>query len=448
MTDNAIKVENLSKCYRIGLKERMSETFGGAIASFLKSPFDNMKRLRGLRLDPEDYGKNGQSLPDDIITALDDVSFDVKEGEVLGIIGRNGAGKSTLLKIISRIVTPTGGRVLIEGRVASLLEVGTGFHPELTGRENVFLNGAVLGMSRAEIRRKYSAIVDFAEIERFMDTPIKRYSSGMKVRLAFAVAAHLEPEILLIDEVLAVGDAAFQRKCLGKMEDVARAGRTILFVSHNMGAVETLCSRALLLGKGRLERSGPTTEVISAYLAENFRRADNPFQDCPRSGNGKLRVTGFRLEDLSGNPVEFAQSGNSAVFAFDYENCDCTPRDAISFSFSVHNDREQGLFHYYSHFSGVYFKDIPPRGTFRCRIDDLPLSPGNYFVMCRCVMNGDHVTGQEVDWPKAFIPITVLEGDFFRIGSSRLSSWGQILIRGTWTMESGGIPEGKTRSRI
>jgi len=432
-----IRVENLSKCYRIGLKERMSETLGGALASFFKSPFDNMKRLRGLTIDSGDYGSK-RSLPDDIITALDEVSFEVKEGEVLGIIGRNGAGKSTLLKIISRIVEPTGGRVLIKGRVASLLEVGTGFHPELTGRENVFLNGAILGMSRAEIRRKYDAIVDFAEIERFMDTPIKRYSSGMKVRLAFAVAAHLEPEILLIDEVLAVGDAAFQRKCLGKVEDVARAGRTILFVSHNMGAVETLCSRALLLRKGRLERSGPTQEVVSEYLAENFRHADNPFEGCPRSGNGKLRVTGFRLEDPDGGKVEFVQSGNPVVFAFDFENYKCGPKDAVCISFSIRTDREQPLFHNYSSFSNAYFRQLPSKGSFKCLIPDLPLSPGNYLIQCRCVINGDHKTGEEADWPKISVPINVLTGDFFRTGNTNLSTWGPILVRGYWsTSESG-----------
>jgi lipopolysaccharide transport system ATP-binding protein len=200
--------------------------------------------------------------------ALKGVSFEVKRGEVVGIIGRNGAGKSTLLKILSRITEPTEGRVTLRGRVASLLEVGTGFHPELTGRENIFLNGAILGMTKAEIRKKFDEIVAFAEVERFLDTPVKRYSSGMYVRLAFAVAAHLEPEILVVDEVLAVGDAEFQKKCLGKMKDVATGGRTVLFVSHNMGAVQTLCSQGLLLNRGRLEQAGPVRETIQKYLAK------------------------------------------------------------------------------------------------------------------------------------------------------------------------------------
>jgi lipopolysaccharide transport system ATP-binding protein len=204
--------------------------------------------------------------------ALDDVSFTVNAGDRVGIIGRNGAGKSTLLKILSRITPPSSGRVTIDGRVASLLEVGTGFHPELTGRENIFLNGAILGMSRAEIAAKFDEIVAFAEVERFLDTPVKRYSSGMYVRLAFAVAAHLEPEILIVDEVLAVGDAAFQRKCLGKMESVSGEGRTVLFVSHNMEAVQKLCNRGVLLAQGRLVTTGPMNEVIDRYVSENTRR--------------------------------------------------------------------------------------------------------------------------------------------------------------------------------
>ncbi len=212
-------------------------------------------------------GESDGDLGDDEMWALRGVSFEVKHGEILGIIGRNGAGKSTLLKILSRVTAPTSGEARVKGRIASLLEVGTGFHPELTGRENVFLNGAILGMTKAEIRKKFDGIVDFAGVERYMDTPVKRYSSGMYVRLAFAVAAHLEPEILIVDEVLAVGDAAFQSKCLGKMEDVSRHGRTVLFVSHGLGAIRQLCSRVALLSNGTLAKIGPTDEVADYYLA-------------------------------------------------------------------------------------------------------------------------------------------------------------------------------------
>jgi lipopolysaccharide transport system ATP-binding protein len=263
MSDVAIKVENLSKLYRIGLKERRHETLVGALTSLLSQPVSNFRQLRRLtQFSPADG--NGR----DTIWALKDVSFEAKHGEVVGLIGRNGAGKSTLLKIISRITRPTSGRVTLNGRVASLLEVGTGFHPELTGRENVYLNGTVLGMNKHEVDRKFDEIVAFAEVEKFIDTPVKRYSSGMGVRLAFAVAAHLEPEILLVDEVLAVGDAAFQKKCLGKMGDVVREGRTVLFVSHNTAAVKKLCERALLLAGGQMKRFGNIDEVVDQYESE------------------------------------------------------------------------------------------------------------------------------------------------------------------------------------
>ena len=232
--------------------------------------------------------------------ALKDVSFEVQEGEVLGIIGRNGAGKSTLLKILSRITEPTSGRITLRGRVASLLEVGTGFHPELTGRENIFLNGAILGMSRAEIRKKFDEIVAFAEIEKFLDTPVKRYSSGMYVRLAFAVAAHLEPEILIVDEVLAVGDAEFQKKCLGKMNEVSRRdGRTVLFVSHNMAAVTQLTERAILLSHGSIAHSGECQSVVQFYLAESRGRGIVEFdvrnQTRRHGGTGDARIISLRF---------------------------------------------------------------------------------------------------------------------------------------------------------
>lgn len=259
MPKPVITVENLSKAYRIGVKEEVPDTLMSAMTGFMKAPLKKFHELRKL----DTFRHSGDS--EDIYWALKDVSFEVQEGEVLGVIGRNGAGKSTLLKILSRITEPTSGRAVIRGRVSSLLEVGTGFHPELSGRENVYLNGTILGMTKQEIDRKFDEIVDFSGVEKFLDTPIKRYSSGMKVRLAFAVAAHLEPEILIIDEVLAVGDAEFQKKCMGKMQDVAQGGRTVLFVSHNMAAVERLCSRGLLLSHGRLDYEGVVDRAISLY---------------------------------------------------------------------------------------------------------------------------------------------------------------------------------------
>jgi lipopolysaccharide transport system ATP-binding protein len=258
MSEPIVKVRNLSKRYRIGAAERGYKTFREVIMEGITYPVRNFNRLRRLTDFKDDVEK-------DVVWALKDVSFDVNEGEVLGVIGRNGAGKSTLLKILSRITEPTSGSVEIRGRLSSLLEVGTGFHPELTGRENIFLNGAVLGMRKHEIERKFDEIVAFSEIGRFIDTPVKRYSSGMYVRLAFAVAAHLEPEVLLVDEVLAVGDIAFQKKCLGKMEEVAKGGRTVIFVSHNMGAIRALCHSAVWLDGGQLFKKGTSDEVVREY---------------------------------------------------------------------------------------------------------------------------------------------------------------------------------------
>ena len=261
MSEVAVRVENLSKRYRIGSKEEIPDTLAQAVGNLARGPIRRLRRLRRLaRFDDRDGSQ-------DVIWAVKDVSFDVNRNDVVGIIGPNGAGKSTLLKMVSRITEPTSGRIETYGRVSSLLEVGTGFHPELTGRENIFLNGAVLGMTRAEIKRKFDEIVDFSGVEKFIDTPVKRYSTGMKVRLAFSVAAHLDPEILLIDEVLAVGDAEFQRKCLGKMSVIAQQGRTVLFVSHNMGAVQRLCSeRVIWLRNGGIEADGDGKTVVSQYL--------------------------------------------------------------------------------------------------------------------------------------------------------------------------------------
>lgn len=288
MSDTVIKVDHLSKIYRIGLKEQRPETMAGALWSWIKSPVANYRQLRKLsdfsdaeRIQPpapEGSGVPGvsedspqstvhspQSSPSDLLWALKDVSFEVNRGAVLGIIGRNGAGKSTLLKILSGITEPTSGQAEIHGRVASLLEVGTGFHPDLTGRENIYLNGTILGMTRKEIDSKLDEIIDFSGIEKFIDTPVKRYSSGMYVRLAFSVAAHLEPEILLVDEVLAVGDMEFQSKCLGKMGEVARRGRTVLFVSHNLRAVQTLCQTGIVLEAGQVKCFTTAEEAVRGY---------------------------------------------------------------------------------------------------------------------------------------------------------------------------------------
>jgi lipopolysaccharide transport system ATP-binding protein len=305
----AIEVNNLSKIYRIGTKDEMQENLAQAVFDFIKNPLKNFRKYRSLyKFDDTELdviGSSGEEYAS-ILWAVKDISFDVKKGEVLGIIGRNGAGKSTLLKILCRITDPTKGRARIRGRISSLLEVGTGFHQELTGRENVYLNGTILGMTKAEVKRKFDEIVDFSGVERFIDTPVKRYSSGMKVRLAFSVAAHLEPEILIIDEVLAVGDADFQKKCLNKMEDVGQQGRTVLFVSHNMPAVSRLCDRAVLLENGQVVENGRTDDVIVKYLnADQGTSAFKKWEDPNASpGGDAVRLRAIRIINANATITE------------------------------------------------------------------------------------------------------------------------------------------------
>jgi lipopolysaccharide transport system ATP-binding protein len=300
--DFAIRADGIAKLYRIGLTRKSDDSLAQVLFDAVRSPVSNFRKYRSLyRFDDVDETDSSS----DIIWALRDVSFSVSEGEVLGIVGRNGAGKSTLLKILSRITPPTRGRVEIRGRVSSLLEVGTGFHQELTGRENIYLNGTILGMRKREVDRKFDEIVNFAGVEKFLDTPVKRYSSGMSVRLAFSVAAHLEPEILVVDEVLAVGDAAFQRKCINKMQDVGKSGRTILFVSHNMPAVKMLCSRAVLLSDGRLVMDGTPHDVVSAYLTSDVGvPAAREWPDSSSApGRDVARLRAVRVVSRSGETV-------------------------------------------------------------------------------------------------------------------------------------------------
>jgi lipopolysaccharide transport system ATP-binding protein len=320
MSDIAIRVDGLSKLYKIGALRSKHDTLRDRINDVLFNPFKKLAKVAKAQRNP--IIRSTSSSSDDHIWALKDVSFEVKRGEVIGIIGRNGAGKTTLLKILSRITEPTEGRVEIYGRVGSLLEVGTGFHPELTGRENIYLNGAILGMKKSDIERKFDEIVAFAEIEKFLDTPVKRYSSGMYVRLAFAVAAHLDPEILLVDEVLAVGDAAFQKKCLGKMGDVAKEGRTVLFVSHNMTAVRSLCPRSILIETGRIRLDSKTAECIDLYLAGTFQD-ESTYRDTssmPRpdniSPNSGLRITNVRL--CTHNGLTVVKTGESLSVTMEF----------------------------------------------------------------------------------------------------------------------------------
>ncbi|MEO8665004.1 MAG: polysaccharide ABC transporter ATP-binding protein [Ignavibacteria bacterium] len=318
MSNTAIKVDKISKAYLIGLKDEMHENLGNAILSWLKYPFSNYKRLRKLNT----FKNNQES--DDLFWALRDVSFEVKHGEVLGIIGANGAGKSTLLKILARITEPTFGRAEVYGRVASLLEVGTGFNLELTGRENVYLNGTILGMTKKEIDRKFDEIIDFSGVEKFIDTQAKKYSNGMRIRLAFAIAASIDTEIMIIDEVLSIGDAEFQRKSIAKMESLARDGRTVLFVSHNLSAVKAICSRAIHLYNGKLAREGDVDKIISAYLSQYSK--DHTVQkwnleSAPSNEFIKLIKAELKHQSENGEPLK---SGDPFEFEFILYNLQTT----------------------------------------------------------------------------------------------------------------------------
>ncbi len=320
----AIKAKGISKYYRIGIKENTHDSLAGAIFSLIKSPLRNYRKYRSLyRFDDIEINDKSNISNDspDIIHALSNISFEVNRGEVLGIIGKNGAGKSTLLKILARITVPTSGYAEIHGKVSSLLEVGTGFHPELTGRENVYLNGTVLGMTKLEVDRKFDEIVEFSGVEKFIDTPVKRYSSGMKVRLAFSVAAHMEPEILIIDEVLAVGDAAFQKKCLNKMQDVREKGRTVLFVSHNMSAVTRLCDRIILLESGSIIKDGPSQRVVNSYLQSCETTPAEQIWDDPSNAPGSdiVRLAAIRIRNEKGKVEAAVEIQRPVYVEIEYE---------------------------------------------------------------------------------------------------------------------------------
>lgn len=409
MSDTVIKVENLSKKYILCHQKQERYTA-------LRDVISNGARNLGRKL-LAPFSTTQPSSTEEFF-ALKNISFEIKQGDRVGIIGRNGAGKSTLLKILSRITEPTSGRIEITGRVASLLEVGTGFHPELTGRENIYLNGAILGMSRREIKRKFDEIVAFSEVERFLDTPVKHFSSGMYVRLAFAVAAHLEPEILVVDEVLAVGDASFQRKCLGKMGEAAKEGRTVLFVSHNMAAVQSLCSTGFLLEKGEIAKSGSVKPIVEGYLdSASFPEETRPLiERTDRTGDGRLRFTAFRLRSSDGDSLSLACGGNGRI---EVEFASSEKRLAHLRFGIVFKDRLSGT--KLLDFNTYYESDE----TFNCNkgnsrivfeVKKFPLSAGEYSV-------GLIATSEleVLDWVKEAGSVTVSEGNFYATGRMPLS---------------------------
>jgi lipopolysaccharide transport system ATP-binding protein len=352
MSNIAIKVENLSKLYEIGVRQNRQDTLRDHLMHGVKSLFS----------------RNGRDSTH-TIWALKDVSFEIRHGEVVGFIGKNGAGKSTLFKILSRITEPTKGRTEIYGRVGSLLEVGTGFHPELTGRENIYLNGAILGMKKWEIEKKFDEIVAFSEIEKFIDTPVKRYSSGMYVRLAFAVAAHLEPEILIVDEVLAVGDANFQKKCLGKMGDVAKEGRTVLFVSHNAAAIERLCERALWLEAGQVKKDAPSREVLEDYL---YQMQDNEMRKDISSRDAKFVITNVTITGQNGKEKKDFLTGENLRIQLDYQ---CAKEFSGAFLYISIANRASSLFAANMCLDGCRMIDNRERGKLSVTFKDLPLAP-------------------------------------------------------------------------
>lgn len=388
-----IKVEGLGKAYRLGTADDRPTSFLSAVARTATAPLRNFRRLRGLS------NITADARSDDVIWALDDVSFDIRGGEVVGFIGANGAGKSTLLKILSRITKPTTGTVKLRGRVSSLLEVGTGFHPELSGRENILMNGTILGMSRAEIDRKFDEIVAFSGIERFLDTPIKRYSSGMKVRLGFAVAAHLEPDIMIVDEVLAVGDAEFQRRCLGTMESVARTGRTVLFVSHNMGAIQNLCSRAILLREGRIVEDGEPGDVVKRYLSAFSGSYETGFgpDNRLRETTGPVRFKWGRMLDGRGQVTIAPVSGEALGFELALENQG--PAVPIRLRLIFKDEEGANLFALHSGIAGEDLR-VEKEATFRITIPRLPLPAGRYRVAAAVMSASDGLSDRI---PNAFL---------------------------------------------
>jgi lipopolysaccharide transport system ATP-binding protein len=371
MSKIAIEVVGLGKKYHIGSTQKSHYRLTDQVVDTFTSPFRRAGKLfRGQAASAAEL--------DEIIWALKDVSLQIRPGEVVGIIGRNGVGKSTLLRILAGITDPTEGYADIYGRVGSLLEVGTGFHPELTGRENIYLNGAILGMKKIEIERKLDEIVAFAEIDKFLDTPVKHYSSGMHVRLAFSVAAHLEPEILLVDEVLAVGDMAFQRKCLGKMDDVAKAGRTVVFVSHNMGLLQQLCERGIFLQQGAVHTDGTITEAVDAYL-HTLEQAHAPdlSKRTDRKGQGKVRLVGAEVINNHNGTPALLKTGHPARFAFQVN----TLVPGMACNFNVYDTIGQPVTSFKSKVRGPGDSYDPANGLkFICELDELLLLPGRYRI--------------------------------------------------------------------
>lgn len=414
-SNSIIKVEGLSKHYLLNKSEMpKSDTLYGNFINGLR----NIKHI----------GKKPDSID---FWALKDINFEINQGDRVGIIGRNGAGKSTLLKILSRITPPTKGRIEITGRVASLLEVGTGFHGDLSGRENIYLNGSILGMSKHEIDKKFDEIVAFAEVEDFLDTPVKRYSSGMYVRLAFAVAAHLEPEVLIVDEVLAVGDAAFQKKCLGKMKDVSSSGRTILFVSHQMAAIQNLCDKCLYLKNGEVVDYGFSEKVISKYLLSSQASSSIELQERQdRSGNGWVKFQSIIYKDNTGAIITSAISGSSLNIEFTMLSSASKELSNLNITVGIDDENEQRIAQLNNQNTNQLFDQINP-GIFKINIHIpvIPFKSGRYAIALFASVNGE-IT----DWIQDATSLDIESGDFFKTGRLPEEGQGSVYVNHSYNM--------------
>ncbi|MGL5792859.1 MAG: ABC transporter ATP-binding protein [Xenococcaceae cyanobacterium] len=419
MSDTIILVENLGKKYIIGHQQQSKRERYLALRDVIADGAKSLvKKFQNPKSKIQDRYEE--------FWALKDVSFEIKQGEAVGIIGRNGAGKSTLLKILSRITEPTTGRISIKGRVASLLEVGTGFHPELTGRENIYLNGAILGMSKAEIKRKFDEIVDFAEIEKFLDTPVKRYSSGMYVRLAFAVAAHLEPEILVVDEVLAVGDAAFQKKCLGKMGDVAtNEGRTVIFVTHQMAAIQNLCQRVIWLNYGQVVTEDKTEFVINKYLRDSSNLSQISLSERrDRHGNGVIRFTSVIFQNFKGENINYFLSGQNIKLILFYKNHTQNNLKHLHLAIGIDNQIGERITLLSTEIKEEIFAEVPSKvNSIEIYVEKLPLTPGRYGFTIYCTLNGI-----VADWIQNAGFFDVEAGDYYGTGKLPPMTQGDFLL--------------------
>ena len=420
MSCTAIRAESLSKRYVLGSEIDRDQNFRELITGALMQPLKRLRRLQG------------NSKQQQAFWALRDISFEIGRGEVVGIIGANGAGKTTLLKVLSRITPPTTGAVHYKGRIASLLEIGTGFHPDLSGRENIYINGAILGMCKSEIHKRFDEIVDFSGVHQFLDTPVKRYSTGMYVRLAFAVAAHMDPDILIVDEVLAVGDAEFQKKCLGRMQSISEGqGKTVLFVSHNLDAIQRICSEAIYLQEGKLAYQGNVASAIEAYLSRSTRIGDlaDISSITERSGTGRVKLTEFSVEDSEGQAVSVLQAGKRYKFEMRYATNESLERGLkIIATIEFSDTRGSTVLLLSSDYTQAGISISKKRGKLACNIDDFNLVAGDYHVTLYLGVKD----GETLDRLSNVSAVSVAGGDYFGTGHAGFPLNCKTLTRSRW----------------